>query len=89
VAGTAVGGALAVGALAGAPLLAGAVGVAVGGVVAFGVGDLAHNLFEENWGADIHRDGVALGVAAGVGHSFENTGKDAAHLAEHVWDSIF
>jgi hypothetical protein len=89
VAGTAVGGALAAGALAGAPLLAGAAGVVVGGVVAFCVGDLAHNLFEENWGADIHRDGVALGVAAGVGHSFENTGKDAAHLVEHVWDSIF
>lgn len=89
VAGTAVGGALAAGALAGAPLLAGAAGVVAGGVVAFGVGDLAHNLFEENWGADIHRDGVALGVAAGVGHSVENTGKDVAHLAEHVWDSIF
>jgi hypothetical protein len=89
VAGTAVGGALAAGALAGAPLLAGAAGVLAGGVVAFGVGDLAHNLFEENWGGDIHRDGVALGIAAGVGHSFENTGKDAAHLAEHVWDSIF
>jgi hypothetical protein len=89
VVGTAVGGALAAGALAGAPLLAGAAGVVVGGAVAFGVGDLAHNLFEENWGADIHRDGVALGVAAGVGHSFENTGKDAAHLAEHVWDSVF
>jgi uncharacterized protein YukE len=89
VAGTAVAGGLAAGALAGAPLLAGAAGVLAGGVVAFGVGDLAHNLFEENWGADIHRDGVALGIAAGVGHSFENTGKDAAHLAEHVWDSIF
>ncbi len=87
--GTVVAGGLAAGALAGAPLLAGAAGVVAGGIVAFGVGDLTHNLFEENWGGDIHRDGVALGIAAGVGHSFENTGKDAAHLAEHVWDSIF
>jgi len=70
--------------------------VAGAGVVAVGVGDLAHNLIDENWGADISKNGVVLGVADGIGHSFAKTGGDVVHLgtglghaAEHLWDSVF
>ena len=89
-AGALVGGAVAGAAVfAGAPLLAGAAGVAAGTVVAYGVGDLAHNLFHESWGSDVHDHGVAGGVLYGIGHSEVETATDAGHLAEHVWDSIF
>ena len=90
-AGTSVVGGLAVG---GAVAAAG--GVLAGGIVAVGVGDFATHLFQENWSADIHRDGVALGVLDGVGDSavetgkdFANMGKDIGHTVAHVWDSIF
>jgi hypothetical protein len=89
-AGALVGGAVAGAAVfAGAPLLAGAAGVAAGTVVAYGVGDLAHNLFHESWGSDVHDYGVADGVLYGIGHSEVKTATDAGHLAAHVWDSIF
>jgi hypothetical protein len=83
-AGALAGGAVAGAAVfAGAPLLAGVAGVAVGTVVAYGVGDLAHNLFHESWGADVHDHGVAGGVLYGIGHSEVKTATDAGHLAAH------
>lgn len=89
-AGALAGGAVAGAAVfAGAPLLVGAAGVAAGTVVAYGVGDLAHNLFHQSWGSDVHDYGVAGGVLYGIGHSEVKTATDAGHLAEHVWDSIF
>lgn len=88
-------GALGVGGV-GLTMAAGGVGVLAGGVVAYGVGDFAHNLIQENWGADIHQHGVILGVGDGIGDSAVKTGQDfvkvgtgIAHGAEHVWDSIF
>jgi uncharacterized protein YukE len=94
--GTEVVSGLAVGGLAVGGAVAAAGGVLVGGVVAVGVGDFATHLFQENWGADIHRDGVALGVLDGIGNAGVETGKDFVHLGSdightvsHVWDSIF
>ena len=88
-------GALGVGGV-GLTMAAGGVGVLAGGVVAYGVGDFAHNLIQENWGADIHQHGVILGIGDGIGDSAVKTGQDfakvgtgIAHGAEHVWDSIF
>lgn len=76
--------------------LIGGVGGVGGGGVAYGVGDFAHNLFEENWGGDIHRYGVAEGVLYGIGDAEVQTGKDFAHTAddighaaEDIWNSIF
>jgi hypothetical protein len=69
-------------------LAAGGAGVLVGGVVAYGVGDFVHNLIDENWAQDIHRDGVVAGVADGTWDSMENTGKDMGHLADSVWHGI-
>ncbi len=94
--GTAAGlGALGAGGL-GVTVVAGGAGVLAGGVVAYGVGDFAHNLIQENWGADIHARGVILGVGDGIGDSAVKTGQDfvklgsgIAHGAEHLWDSIF
>jgi uncharacterized protein YukE len=72
----------------GVGLIAGGAGVLAGGVVAYGVGDLAHNLIDENWGQDIRNDGVIGGVAAGTWHSVENTGKDMAHAASSLWHGV-
>jgi uncharacterized protein YukE len=95
-AGTSVVSGLAVGGLAVGGAVAAAGGVLAGGIVAVGVGDFATHLFQENWGADIHRDGVALGVLDGIGNSavetgkdFANMGSDIGHTVSHVWDSIF
>jgi uncharacterized protein YukE len=74
--------------IAGAPVLGVAAGVAVGGVVAIGVGDFGHNLIDENWGADIHQHGVAMGIVDGVGDSAVKTGKDLGHMASSVWHGI-
>jgi uncharacterized protein YukE len=63
-------------------------GVLVGGVVAYGVGDFAHNLINENWGADINQHGVVVGVLDGVGDSAVKTGQDIGHLATSVWHGI-
>jgi uncharacterized protein YukE len=80
----------------GVSLAAGGAGVLAGGIVAYGVGDFAHNLILENWGADIHQHGVIAGIGAGIGDSAVNTGKDfaklgtgIAHGAESLWRSIF
>lgn len=67
---------------------AGGAGVLAGGVVAYGVGDFAHNLINENWGADINKYGVVGGVFDGIGNSAVNTGKDAVHLGESIWHGI-
>lgn len=95
-AGTEVVSGLAVGGLAVGGAVAAAGGVLVGGIVAVGVGDFATHLFQENWSADIHKDGVIGGVLDGIGHSGVETGKDFVHLGSdightvsHVWDSIF
>jgi uncharacterized protein YukE len=80
----------------GLTLAAGGAGVLAGGVVAYGVGDFAHNLIQENWGADISKHGVILGIGDGIGDSAVKTGQDfvkvgsgIAHGVEHAWDSIF
>jgi uncharacterized protein YukE len=67
---------------------AGGAGVLAGGVVAYGVGDFAHNLINENWGADIHQHGVVVGVLDGIGDSAVNTGKDLVHTGESIWHGI-
>ena len=59
-----------------------------GGVVAYGVGDFAHNLIDENWGEDIHKYGVVGGVFAGIGDSAVKTGDDIAHVGESIWHGI-
>ena len=67
---------------------AGGAGVLAGGVVAYGVGDFAHNLINENWGADINKYGVVGGVFDGIGDSAVQTGKDFAHVGESIWHGI-
>lgn len=88
-------GALGAGGL-GVTLAAGGAGVLAGGVVAYGVGDFAHNLILENWSGDIHQHGVISGIGLAIGDSAVNTGKDfvkvgtgIAHGAESLWHSIF
>lgn len=67
---------------------AGGAGLIAGGVVAYGVGDFAHNLINENWGADIQQHGVAMGVLDGIGDSAVKTGQDFAHVGESIWHGI-
>ncbi|MFE9422846.1 hypothetical protein ACFYNO_07785 [Kitasatospora sp. NPDC006697] len=87
--GTAVGAGVAAMGFAGATVGGVVAGAVVGGVVCVGVGDFATNLFHEHWDEDIHKDGVVLGVADGVGHSVVNTGKDLANMGKKIWHSIF
>jgi hypothetical protein len=67
---------------------AGGAGVLAGGVVAYGVGDFAHNLIDESWGADINKYGVVGGVFDGIGDSAVKTGQDFAHVGESIWHGI-
>jgi hypothetical protein len=67
---------------------AGGAGVLAGRVVAYGVGDFAHNLINENWGADISQHGVVVGVLDGIGDSAVKTGQDFAHVGESIWNGI-
>ena len=67
---------------------AGGVGVLAGGVVAYGVGDFAHNLIDENWGADINKYGVVGGVFDGIGDSAAKTGEDFANIGKSIWHGI-
>jgi uncharacterized protein YukE len=67
---------------------AGGAGVLAGGVVAYGVGDFAHNLINENWGADINKYGVVGGVFDGIGDSAVKTGQDFVHVGESIWHGI-
>lgn len=63
-------------------------GGAVGGVVAVGVGDLVHNVFQENWGQDWHDHGVIDGTIDGAGHVLSNTGNDLVNAGKSVVDGI-
>ena len=63
-------------------------GVLIGGVAAYGVGDFAHNLINENWGADINKYGVVGGAFDGIGDSAVKTGQDFAHIGESIWHGI-
>jgi uncharacterized protein YukE len=79
-------------ALVGGGLVGGVLGAGVGGVVAVGVGDFTNHLFHENWGGDIHKYGVAVGVLDGIGDSAKKTGgdivnlgKDLGHTASSLW----
>ncbi len=80
---TVVGGAVAGAAVfAGAPVLGVAAGVAVGGVVAYGVGDYVHNLIADmpqQW--DQHG---ALGILTDFGAAGVSTWDDTTHLASDV-----
>ena len=82
---------------------AGGAGVLAGGVVAYGVGDFAHNLIDENWGADISQHGVIGGdihglsaysgtlyggVFDGIGDSAVKTGQDFANIGKSIWNGI-
>jgi uncharacterized protein YukE len=96
--GSSVGGAVgtAVGSGIAGGVVGGVLGAGVGGVVAYGVGDFAHNLFQQNWSADINSHGVVGGVAYGIADSAVNTGKDfvhtatdIGHAAENLWNSVF
>lgn len=75
-------------ALMGAVGAAPAVGVAVGTVAsvaaAVGVGDFAHNAFQENWPQDVHQHGVLGGVGHGIADSFDKTRHDMAHYLDDI-----
>src|SRR5579875_606744 len=72
----------------GVGIVAGGAGVLAGGVVAYGVGDFAHHMIDENWSQDIHNDGVVGGVAAGAWHSVEKTGQEWADMGEGIWHGV-
>jgi uncharacterized protein YukE len=64
--------------------LAVAGGVIVGGAAAVGVGDFVHNLFQENWSAQIQAHGVVGGVLDGIGNAGAETGHQAVHLIDDI-----
>jgi uncharacterized protein YukE len=59
-------------------------GVALGGAAAVGVGDFVHNLFQENWSAQIQAHGVVGGVLDGVGNAAAETGHQVVHLLDDI-----
>ena len=71
-------------AIGGGSLLAVGGGVVLGGVFAVGVGDFVHNMFQENWQGDWHKDGVLDGTVHGVADSYDKTRHDLAHM----WNDI-
>lgn len=88
------------GLIGGGSFVAVGAGIVVGGVVAVGVGDFVHNLFQENWSGDWSKYGVMDGTVHGVADSYDKTRHDMAHFAddvghpvahvvEHLWDDIF
>jgi hypothetical protein len=84
--GSAVGTAAVIGALWGtASVLPVAGAVVFSGVVAVGVGDFVHNMFQENWSADFHKYGLVDGTGHGIADSYDKTRHDLAHM----WDDIF
>jgi hypothetical protein len=91
-AGAAVGAAVAGGiaglSFVGAPVAAVVAGAVAGGVVAIGVSDLATNLFDENWSAEIHDHGVASGVYHGTLDSLHETGDELGGLATSAWHGV-
>ena len=79
-----------------APVVAVGAGVLLGGAIGVGVGDLVYEGFHEHWDEDIRRDGVVKGVAEGIGHAGERTGRDLLnmgkgieHGATKIWHSVF
>jgi uncharacterized protein YukE len=63
-------------------------GVVLAGAAAVGVGDFVHNLFQENWSAEIQAHGVAGGLLDGAANAASETGHQAAHLLHDI-GSIF
>lgn len=63
-------------------------GVVLAGAAAVGVGDFVHNLFQENWSAQIQAHGVAGGLLDGAANAGSETGHQAAHLLHDI-GSIF
>jgi len=83
--GAAFGAGLGVAALVGTgSAIAVAGGVILGGAAAVGVGDFVHNLFQENWSAQIQAHGVVGGVLDGVGNAASETGHQAVHLLDDI-----
>lgn len=64
------------------------VGVTAGAAGAIVVGDAVKEGFNEHWEEDIHKHGVAGGIATGVGHVATNTGKDVSQLFTGVWNTF-
>ena len=83
--GAALGAGLVIGAaIGGGSVAAIAAGVVGGGLVAIGVGDFVHNVFQENWSADWQQYGVLDGTVHGVADAAANTGHDLVHLADDL-----
>jgi uncharacterized protein YukE len=70
--------------IGGGSVIAVAGGVIVGGAVAVGVGDFVHNLFQENWSAQIQAHGVVGGILDGAGNAAAETGHQAVHLLDDI-----
>lgn len=64
------------------------VGVTAGAAGAIVVGDAVKEGLNEHWEEDIHKHGVAGGIATGVGHVAVNTGKDVSQLATSIWNTV-
>lgn len=57
----------------------------VGGIAAaVGVGDFAHNAFQENWPQDVHQHGVLGGVGHGIADTWDKTRHDLAHYFDDI-----
>jgi len=57
----------------------------VGAVAAsVGVGDFAHNAFQENWPQDVHHYGVLGGVGHGIADTWDKTRHDMAHYLDDI-----
>jgi len=79
--GAALGAGLAAAAIIGTgSVVAVAGGVIAGGAVAVGVGDLVHNLFQENWSAQWQAHGVLDGTVDGVANAASETGHQVLHV---------
>jgi uncharacterized protein YukE len=73
---------------AGLTIAVGGAGVLAGGVVAYGVGDFAHNLINENWSQDWAQNGAVLGTLDGIGDSAVKTGGDIVNVGKSIWHGI-
>ncbi|GAB1813203.1 hypothetical protein MUNTM_22420 [Mycobacterium sp. MUNTM1] len=94
-------GTAAAGAIIAAPVeLPVAAALAVGGALAWGVGDFGNSITHEHWAEDIHDRGVMSGLLHGTGHVFSQTGNALVHDvtdvggaigdgAKGLWHSVF
>lgn len=64
-----------------AAVAVGTVGAIAGAV---GVGDFAHNAFQENWPQDVHHYGVLGGVGHGIADTWDKTRHDMAHYFDDI-----